>query len=119
MNATLFVEKTIGWIACQPNILLNGMLLVIWKVIVNTIGLRKIVLCDDVFPRLLWRTVRQIEIHDVVILQFCLEFVRLAQLPLAWRTSCAPDVKIYYLAPIWLNEFVDDSLTVGESLHIG
>ena len=60
----------------------------------------------------------QIEIYYVVVLQLCLEFVRLAQLALAWCTPRAPDVEIHNLTPIRLDNLVDDSLAVGESLYI-
>ena len=75
MHTALLVEKAIGGVACQSYILLNGVLLVGGQVIVNAIGLCEIVLSDDVLPRLLRRTVSQIEIHDVVVLEFGLEFV--------------------------------------------
>ena len=42
MNATLFVEEAIGGIACQFYILLNGMLLVVGQVVVNTVGLGEV-----------------------------------------------------------------------------
>lgn len=50
MDTALFVEKAIGWIACQSNILLNSVLLVVRQVIVNTIEFGEVILCDDVFP---------------------------------------------------------------------
>ena len=113
MNATLLVEEAIGRIARQSNILLNGVLLVIRKVVVNTIGRGEVILCDDILPRLFWRPVGKVDIYDVVILEFCLEFVRLTQLALAGCAPSAPDVKIYYLTTIWLYNLVDDCFAVG------
>jgi len=70
MHTALLVEEAISGVAGQSDILLNGMLLLGWKIVVNAIRLREIVLGDDVLPRLFRRTVGQVEIHDVVSLKF-------------------------------------------------
>ena len=57
MHTALLVEETIGGVAGQSDILLNGMLLVGGQVLVNAIRLCEIILCDDVLPRLFRRTV--------------------------------------------------------------
>ena len=62
MHIALLVEKTIGRIACQSDILLNSMLLVGRQVVVNAVGLCEIILRNDILPRLLRRMVCQIEI---------------------------------------------------------
>ena len=76
VDAALLVEEAIGGIACQPYILLNGMLLVIRQVVVNTVGCSEVILCNDILPRLFRRTVGKVEVHDVVIIEFVFDFVR-------------------------------------------
>ena len=76
VDATLLVEEAIGGVACQPYILLNGMLLVVWEVIVNTVGRGEIILCDDILPRLFRRPVE----HGFIITKFHLLDIKLESL---------------------------------------
>ena len=77
MHTALLVEEAIGRVACQSNILLDGMLLVRWQIVVNAIRLCEIVLGDDVLPLLFRRTVGKVEVYNVVSPKLGLEFVRL------------------------------------------
>ena len=76
MKASLLVEEAVGGVACQFYILLNGMLLVIRQVVVNTVGCSEVILCIDILSRLFRRLVGKVELHDVVILEFVFDFVR-------------------------------------------
>ena len=76
MKASFLVEEAIGGVACQSYILLNGMLLVIRQVVVNTVGCSEVILCNDILPRLFRRLVGKVELHDVVIIEFVFDFVR-------------------------------------------
>ena len=67
MDIAFLVYQLVGRIAIDADIVLNGSLLVLGQVVVDSVIASKIILFDNILPRLVAAAVGKVKIYDVIV----------------------------------------------------